>query len=102
MLLISMALKAIGKGAERYGGGTRSTSSSDPENSSAINKKTGEIASKEPARDVYTRASLTNPRFKPLPESGEIFPIVGAQAPPCRIHVPAGRGRLMRFIVAFY
>ena len=61
---------------------TRSTSSSDAESSSAIKKKTGQIASKETARDVYMRASLTNPRFKLLPESGETFTIVGAQAPP--------------------
>ena len=64
---------------------TRSTSSSDAESSSAIKKKTGQIASKETARDVYMRASLTNPRFKMLKESGKTFTIVGARrerAPP--------------------
>ena len=59
----------------------RPTSSSDAESSSAIKKKTGEVASKETARDVYMRAALANPRFKMLPESGETFTIVGAQAP---------------------
>ena len=59
----------------------RPTSSSDAESSSVIKKKTGEIASKETARDVYMRASLTNPRFKLLPESKGTFTIVGAQPP---------------------
>ena len=54
---------------------TRSTSSSDAENPSA------QIAGKATARDVYMRASLTNPRFKLLPESGETFAIVGARPP---------------------
>ena len=49
--------------------------------SSALKKKTGQIESKETARDVYMRASLTNPRFKLLPESGETFTIVGARPP---------------------
>ena len=60
---------------------TRSTSRSDAESSSALKKKTGQIESKETARDVYMRASLTNPRFKLLPESGETFTIVGARPP---------------------
>ena len=60
---------------------TRPTSSSDAESSSALKKKKGQIASKETARDVYMKASLTNPRFKLLPESGETFTIVGARPP---------------------
>jgi hypothetical protein len=59
----------------------RPTSSSDAESSSGLKKKTGQIESKETARDVYMRASLTNPRFKLLPESGETFTIVGARPP---------------------
>ena len=59
---------------------TRSTPCSDAESSSAL-KKMGQIESKETARDVYMRASLTNPRFKLLPESSETFTIVGARPP---------------------
>ena len=43
---------------------TRSTSRSDAESSSALKKKTGQIESKETARDVYMRASLTDPQFE--------------------------------------
>ena len=60
---------------------TRPTSSSDAESSSAIKKKTGQIASKETAREAFMKKSLRNLRFKLLPESGETFTIVGARPP---------------------
>ena len=57
---------------------TRSTSSS--KNSSALQKKTAQIASKETAADKFRKESLTNPRFVEI-KSGETFTIVGARPP---------------------
>jgi len=60
---------------------TRSESSSDAESSSALQKKTAQIASKETAADRFMKASLTNPRFKMLKPSGKTFAIIGARPP---------------------
>ena len=75
------SLKAIDKGAKRYGEGNPVYVQFGRGEFIGIKKKTGQIASKETARDVYMRASLTNPRFKLLPKSGETFTIVGARPP---------------------
>ena len=55
-------------------------SNTDAESSSALQKKTAQIASKETAADKFRKESLTNPRFVEI-KSGETFTIVGARPP---------------------
>ena len=57
------------------------TSNTDAESSSALQKKTAQIASKETATEKFRKASLTNPRFVELKTSGKSFGIVGARPP---------------------
>jgi hypothetical protein len=58
---------------------TRSTSSS--ENSSALRKRTAQIASKGTAREKYMKAISESRGFKELPQSGKTLTIVGARPP---------------------
>jgi hypothetical protein len=58
---------------------TRSTSSS--ENSSALQKRTAQIASKGTAREAYMKLTSTDPQFRRRKMSGKTLTIVGARPP---------------------
>ena len=57
------SLKAIDKGTKRYGEGNPVCVQFRRGEFIGKKRRRVEIASKETARDVYMRASLTNPRF---------------------------------------
>ena len=74
------SLKAIDKGAERYGEGNPVYVQFGPEVIGITKEDGTDREQRDRARRVY-ESSLPNPRFRPLPSSGETFAIVGARPP---------------------
>ena len=74
------SLKAIDKGAERYGEGNPVYVQFGRGEFIGIKKEDGSDREQRDSADKYRKESLTNPRFVEI-KSGETFTIVGALPP---------------------